>query len=58
MNEVEFIVHHQIEGPNVIVMNERTDRLNFNGKQIELPVVGSFLIAHFKHYTRIKHEQI
>ena len=48
MSEVEFIVHHQIEGPNGIVMNERTDRLNFNGKQIELPVMGVFELTDGK----------
>lgn len=48
MNEVEFIVHHQIESPNGIVMNERTDRLNINGKQIELPVMGVFELTDGK----------
>ena len=40
--EIEFIVHHQVEGPAGIVMNERTDRLNFGGKAVELPVMGVF----------------
>ena len=41
-------MHHQIENPNGIVMNERTDRLNFNGKQIELPVMGIFELSDGK----------
>lgn len=35
--EIEFTVHHQVEGPDGIVMNERTDRLNLGGKVVELP---------------------
>lgn len=42
VSELEFIVHHQVEGPDGIVMNERTDRLNFHGKLVELPVMGVF----------------
>ncbi|MEH6583230.1 MAG: limonene-1,2-epoxide hydrolase family protein [Halioglobus sp.] len=42
VSELEFIVHHQLEGADGIVMNERTDRLNFNGKVVELPVMGIF----------------
>ena len=41
VKELEFIIHHQVENGN-IVMNERTDRLNFDGKQVELPVMGVF----------------
>lgn len=47
-SEVEFVVHHQVESPNGIVMNERTDRLDFNGKQIELPVMGVFELTEGK----------
>ena len=46
--EVEFIVHHQVENSNGIVMNERTDYLNFNGKKIELPVMGIFELSNGK----------
>ena len=42
VSELEFIIHHQIEGADGMVMNERTDRLNFNGELIELPVMGVF----------------
>ena len=48
VNEVEFIVHHQVENSNGIVMNERTDRLNFNGQQVELPVMGIFELSNGK----------
>ncbi len=41
-SEIEFIVHHQIESADGIVMNERTDRINFNGKVVNLPVMGIF----------------
>jgi len=47
-NEVEFIIHHQVENSNGIVMNERTDYLSFNGKQIELPVMGIFELSDGK----------
>lgn len=40
--DVEFIVHNQVEGANGMVMNERTDRLTFNGQMVELPVMGVF----------------
>ncbi|MGD9663179.1 MAG: limonene-1,2-epoxide hydrolase family protein [Porticoccaceae bacterium] len=42
VRELEFIVHHQVEGANGIVMNERTDRIDFHGKLLELPVMGIF----------------
>jgi limonene-1,2-epoxide hydrolase len=41
-SEMEFIVHNQIEGPDGVVMNERTDRLCLNDKWVELPVMGVF----------------
>jgi len=47
-NEVEFIIHYQVENSNGIVMNERTDHLNFNGKQVELPVMGIFELSNGK----------
>ena len=40
--KIEFIVHHQVEGPDGIVMNERTDKLTMGGKVIELPVMGVY----------------
>ncbi|MCK9505402.1 MAG: nuclear transport factor 2 family protein [Porticoccaceae bacterium] len=42
VRELEFIVHHQVEGANGIVMNERTDHIDFHGKLLELPVMGVF----------------
>ena len=39
---INFTVHHQVEGANGIVMNERTDVLQMGDKRVELPVVGVF----------------
>ena len=38
----EFRVHHQVEGANGIVMNERTDILHFGPDEVVLPVMGIF----------------
>jgi limonene-1,2-epoxide hydrolase len=38
---VEFEIHHQIVSGN-IVMNERTDTLDFGDNQVSLPVMGVF----------------
>jgi limonene-1,2-epoxide hydrolase len=40
--EVEFVVHHQVEGADGVVMNERTDRFKINDKWVELAVMGIF----------------
>ena len=40
--EIEFIVHNQVEGPDGIVMNERTDRLKMGEQWVELPVMGVY----------------
>jgi len=40
--DINFTVHHQVEGADGIVMNERTDVLQMNDRRIELPVVGVF----------------
>ena len=40
--EINFIVHHQVEGAGGVVMNERTDVLVMAGKRVELPVMGVF----------------
>jgi len=42
VSELEFIVHHQVESADGIVMNERTDRLKMGDNWIELPVMGIF----------------
>lgn len=39
---IEFVVHHQVEGADGVVMNERTDILDLGGNHIELPVMGVF----------------
>ncbi len=39
---INFVVHHQVEGQDGVVMNERTDALTMDGKVIELPVMGVF----------------
>jgi limonene-1,2-epoxide hydrolase len=39
---IEFVVHHQVEGVDGVVMNERTDILDIGGSHIELPVMGVF----------------
>jgi len=39
---INFKVHHQVEGADGIVMNERTDTLHMGDKRVELPVVGVF----------------
>lgn len=39
---IEFIVHHQVEGGDGIVMNERTDKITIGGNQVDLPVMGIF----------------
>ena len=41
-SEVRFVVHHQVEGADGVVMNERTDILQMGDKRIELPVMGVF----------------
>ncbi len=40
--EITFIVHHQVEGADGIVMNERTDILQMGENRVELPVMGVF----------------
>lgn len=42
VSDIKFVVHHQVEGENGIVMNERTDTITMNGKSIALPVMGIF----------------
>ena len=40
--EIEFIVHHQAENAQGVVMNERTDRFLIGDKWVDLPVMGVF----------------
>lgn len=41
---VEFLVHRQVAIGNLVV-NERTDRFEVNGKWIDLPVAGFFEVG-------------
>ena len=41
-SEINFVVHHQVEGADGVVMNERTDTLVMDGKRIDLQVMGVF----------------
>lgn len=41
LDSIEFIVHKQVEQGD-LVMNERTDRIEMNGKSIDLAVMGVF----------------
>src|SRR5688500_10801492 len=41
MEAVEWVIHRQAASGNV-VMNERTDRFQLDGRWIELPVAGVF----------------
>ena len=47
-SDIEFIVHHQIENGQGIIMNERTDRFFINDAWLELQVVGIFELASGK----------
>lgn len=41
-NKIEFIVHHESENADGVVMNERTDRFLIGEKWIEIAVMGIF----------------
>ncbi|WP_373077653.1 limonene-1,2-epoxide hydrolase family protein [Zhongshania sp.] len=45
---MEFVVHHQSETADGVVMNERSDRFFVNGQWITLPVMGVFEIDNGK----------
>lgn len=45
---LEFIVHHQAETADGLVLNERTDRFLINEKWVELPVMGIFELQNGK----------
>ena len=42
--QIEFVVHHQTENAQGVVMNERTDRFLIGEKWAEAPVMGVFEI--------------
>lgn len=46
---VEFVAHHQVEGPGGLVLNERTDYFDLkNGKKIVLRVMGIYELENGK----------
>lgn len=45
---VEWLVHHQVSSGDMehgVVMNERTDRFEFDGRWVELAIAGLFVIV-------------
>ena len=46
--QINFIIHNQVEGPNGIIMNERSDTFILNGQSVNLPVMGVFEIKEGK----------
>ena len=47
-SEVEFIVHHQAEGTDGRVFNERTDRFLIGDSWVEIQVMGLFELVDGK----------
>ena len=45
--QIEFVVHHQTTAGSV-VMNERTDRFEIDGKWVEIRVMGVFQVESGK----------
>jgi limonene-1,2-epoxide hydrolase len=45
---IEFIVHHQGETPDGLIMNERTDRFELEKGSIELRIMGAFEVKDGK----------
>jgi len=46
---VEWVVHHQAEHGSLddgVVLNERLDRFGKDGRWLELPVAGLFIVRH------------
>ena len=46
--KIEFVVHHQTENAQGVVMNERTDRFLIGDKWAEAPVMGVFEVRDGK----------
>lgn len=42
VTEIKFRIHHQIEDSDGVIMNERTDTINFGDNIVELPEMGIF----------------
>jgi limonene-1,2-epoxide hydrolase len=47
-SEIHFVVHHQTENADGVVMNERTDRFLIGDTWVELPVMGVFELSDGK----------
>ena len=47
LQDVEWVIHRQISSGNVVI-NERRDKMTFNGAQIDLPVLGVFEVVDGK----------
>ena len=47
-SQIEFVVHHQGEGADGRVYNERTDRFKIGENWVELPVMGVFELSDGK----------
>jgi limonene-1,2-epoxide hydrolase len=50
-SKVEWLVHHQVSSGDMhhgVVMNERTDRFEIDGRWVELDIAGLFVISEGK----------
>jgi limonene-1,2-epoxide hydrolase len=61
-SEVDWVVHNVAESESGAVLTERTDRFLIQGKWVELPVMGSFVvrdgkIAEWRDYFDMKQFQ-
>lgn len=48
---VEWLIHHQVTGGDLehgVVMNERTDRFEIDGRWVEFDIAGLFVISDGK----------
>ncbi len=48
---VEWLIHHQVTGGDMthgVVMNERTDRFEIDGRWVEFDIAGLFVISEGK----------
>ena len=49
--KVEWLIHHQVSSGDMehgVVMNERTDRFEIDGRWIELDIAGLFVVSNGK----------
>ena len=49
--KVEWLIHHQVSDGDMehgVVMNERTDRFEMDGRWIELDIAGLFVVSNGK----------